>query len=341
MMKTTLGASTVALIALAGMEGKGVNALAMRQADSSLEGYLKPEVAELAQVAQTVRSTAWNTPLNVTFKNESGQSVQLFWHDYSGNLVSYGTIAAGGSMNMNTYATHPWSVQGTGNLAIDGDAIFVPEAGDNKRTLVIGQAWTELEGMCKDSMDRQYDDFRKPGAAYDSIAQCQADCAATEGCVAINLSETNNGGECILRMSDGYKVNLPEYYQFWQYAGVGPVDHAQRHGDYKCMLNPAYDFSANVLEGMCKDSNNNQYDDFRKQGAAYDSIGQCQMDCAITPGCVAANISETNNGGECILRISDGESVSLAGYYQFWNYAGKGAVASADKHGDYMCYVNP
>jgi len=51
--------------------------------------------------------------------------------------VSYGTIAAGGMMNMWTYATHPWSATGAGNLSVDGDAVFVPEAGDHKRTIVI------------------------------------------------------------------------------------------------------------------------------------------------------------------------------------------------------------
>ena len=155
MMKTTLGASVAALIAFAGMEGTGANALALRQNDGSGDEYLKPEPAGLAQAAQeSIRSTAWGTRVYVTFQNDSGAAVELFWHDYSGNLVSYGTIAAGAGMNMYTYATHPWSVTGSGDLTVDGEAIFVPEAGDDQRTIVIAQEWTALDGMCRDSLDR-------------------------------------------------------------------------------------------------------------------------------------------------------------------------------------------
>jgi len=68
--------------------------------------------------------------------------------------VSFGTIAAGGTKNMWTYAAHPSSATGAGNLSVDGDAVFVLEAGDHERTIVIAQEWTALDGMCKDSMDR-------------------------------------------------------------------------------------------------------------------------------------------------------------------------------------------
>lgn len=33
--------------------------------------------------------------INITFDNESGQDVELFWHNYNGDEVSYGVIAAG------------------------------------------------------------------------------------------------------------------------------------------------------------------------------------------------------------------------------------------------------
>jgi len=116
-----------------------------------------------------------------------------------------------------------------------------------------------------------------------------------------------------LRMTEGQTVSLDGYFQFWDYAGVGPVDHAQQHGDWKCYINPAHEWRE--LEGMCKDANDNQYDDFRKPNAAYDSKGQCQMDCAATPGCVGINLSETLQGGQCILRLSDGETCDLQDYF--------------------------
>jgi len=53
-------------------------------------------------------------------------------------LVSYGNIAAGGTMFMNTYATHPWSaVGGSGDFTVDTEAVFVPEAADAGRMIYI------------------------------------------------------------------------------------------------------------------------------------------------------------------------------------------------------------
>ena len=63
--------------------------------------------------------------------------MELFWHDYNGIKVSYGTIAAYQTKNMNTYATHPWSADGEGRITVDNAKIFVPEAADNGRTILI------------------------------------------------------------------------------------------------------------------------------------------------------------------------------------------------------------
>lgn len=209
MMKTTLGATAAALIAFSSMESSAVNAVTLRQAE-----LLKPEPAGLAQTQdpEDYRSIEATNKIFVTFQNDSSEAIELFWHNYSGDLVSYGTIAAGAELNMYTYVTHPWSATGSGNITVDGDAVFIPEAGDDKRTIVISREWTALDGMCKDSMDRQYDDFRKPGGAYESREQCQADCAQTAGCMAYNLSPTENGtGQCILRMTEGETVTLSGY----------------------------------------------------------------------------------------------------------------------------------
>ena len=32
------------------------------------------------------KSTAWSTPLHLKFKNRTDEWVELFWHDYQGNL---------------------------------------------------------------------------------------------------------------------------------------------------------------------------------------------------------------------------------------------------------------
>merc|ERR1711881_631168 len=81
--------------------------------------------------------------INLTFDNESGQDVELFWHNYNGDEVSYGVIAAGQTRIQGTYATHPWTVVGlsdiTAELVLDGKDIFVPTTQDNNRTIYIGE----------------------------------------------------------------------------------------------------------------------------------------------------------------------------------------------------------
>ena len=43
-------------------------------------------------------------------------------------------------MAMTTYATHPWSAQtASGKVEIDGEAVFVPAASDNGRTIYIAE----------------------------------------------------------------------------------------------------------------------------------------------------------------------------------------------------------
>jgi len=47
-------------------------------------------------------------------------------------------IASGETRDMNTYATHPWSVAaGNAHYTVDGHAIFTPTAADNGKTIYI------------------------------------------------------------------------------------------------------------------------------------------------------------------------------------------------------------
>ena len=92
------------------------------------------------------RSVRWDEPIVLNFYNNNQEVVELFWHDYSGNEVSYGTIAPGGWKGMNTYATHPWSAVGASGampIVLGTDAsnwrspIFVPDATHNGKTVFI------------------------------------------------------------------------------------------------------------------------------------------------------------------------------------------------------------
>jgi len=101
-----------------------------------------PDVADSNRVIEigetTVKSTAWNQPIYLEFFNGTGEDVHLFWHDYSGYKQYYGMIASGETRDMNTYATHPWSVAaGNAHYTVDGRAIFTPTAADNGKTIYI------------------------------------------------------------------------------------------------------------------------------------------------------------------------------------------------------------
>jgi hypothetical protein len=47
---------------------------------------------ELAQTEQEYRSTEWSDFVNLVFRNNSDETVQMYWFDYSGNTRPYGRI---------------------------------------------------------------------------------------------------------------------------------------------------------------------------------------------------------------------------------------------------------
>jgi hypothetical protein len=50
-----------------------------------------------------------NTPSEITFDNQSGEDVSIYWLDYEGNRVLYNeNLAAGMSYTQPTWITHPW-----------------------------------------------------------------------------------------------------------------------------------------------------------------------------------------------------------------------------------------
>lgn len=62
------------------------------------EGVYVPVAADSGRtiVIEEFESKTWSSGLiNLTFDNESGQDVELFWHNYNGDKVSYGTIGNG------------------------------------------------------------------------------------------------------------------------------------------------------------------------------------------------------------------------------------------------------
>lgn len=169
-------------------------------------GYDRAMPMVAAQTEQEYKSTAWNEPLRVTFENASHDQIELFWHDYSGNLVSYGQMGPGQTMLMYTYATHPWSATGNGDFNVDGDAVWVPVIGDNDRTIQIHKDHSDF------TCDRTVN-WMNNGPAYSQIS-------LTDGCGMHN-------GICDMNpvyAADGHTNNNEEAIAYCQEKCVERID---------------------------------------------------------------------------------------------------------------------
>ena len=62
------------------------------------------------------RSIDGTTPSQITFVNESGTEVDIYWLDYEGARVHYATLPDGAGYSQPTWLTHPWvAVDKAGN----------------------------------------------------------------------------------------------------------------------------------------------------------------------------------------------------------------------------------
>lgn len=58
-----------------------------------------------------MRSLKGDQSTNITFINTRSNPIHLYWRNYDGARVSYGTVAAnGGRKDQQTFVTHPWVI---------------------------------------------------------------------------------------------------------------------------------------------------------------------------------------------------------------------------------------
>jgi von Hippel-Lindau disease tumor suppressor protein len=77
--------------------------------------------------AATLRSLDAKERSSVIFRNETGQTLHLFWMDYDGKREPYGDLPPHASRGQNTFSTHPWlCADAAGNPV----ALFNAEPGD-------------------------------------------------------------------------------------------------------------------------------------------------------------------------------------------------------------------
>jgi serine/threonine protein kinase len=83
---------------------------------------------------KSLQSLAGDQPTSISFTNHAGEPLRLYWLNYSGDRVSYGTLAPGTTFDTSTYVTHPWLVADTSDKC---RAIYMPAT--EPRHVVVGR----------------------------------------------------------------------------------------------------------------------------------------------------------------------------------------------------------
>ena len=79
-----------------------------------------------------LQSRSSSTKLTTTIYNNRDEVITLYWVNYSGAAVNYGTIQTNRGLILSTYGTHPWLVADAYENAI---AAFIPYTSDLKITV--------------------------------------------------------------------------------------------------------------------------------------------------------------------------------------------------------------
>lgn len=86
----------------------------------------------------------------VKFINRTQQIVDLFWLDYTGTRVKYGTLQPGGQYAVDTFVTHPWIFRDaeTGYpLRADGQEVFYPQPWNPEHSSRCEEIFISLSGI--------------------------------------------------------------------------------------------------------------------------------------------------------------------------------------------------
>lgn len=103
------------------------------KARKEVQGGSTPPVEKSREnLEKGTRSLHANLATEVTFDNKSGQTVKIYWLDYSGNRKLYQVLENGQIYTQKTFVTHPWLITGEDDR---GWQVFFPDS--RPRTVVI------------------------------------------------------------------------------------------------------------------------------------------------------------------------------------------------------------
>lgn len=77
-----------------------------------------------------IKSDRSELPAFVIFENTTQRQVDVYWVDYTSQLVRYRTLIPGDKLIINTFKTHPWVFldKSSGErMCVDNDEVFWPQ----------------------------------------------------------------------------------------------------------------------------------------------------------------------------------------------------------------------
>ena len=107
-----------------------------------------------------------NIPTEVRFENQTGQTIKIYWLDYSGNRKLYKILPDKQAHIQATFVTHPWLITGEDEKVRQ---IIFPDS--LRRTVVIRSAWQEGTTKTPEDKIMYSEELAKRAEAGDAEAQ--------------------------------------------------------------------------------------------------------------------------------------------------------------------------
>jgi hypothetical protein len=82
----------------------------------------------------TLKSISSSPQITVRVINKGNEELTLYWVNYSGATISYGTVKAGNTWTVATYGTHPWLIANPRDEIV---GIFIPYTAAKDTDIII------------------------------------------------------------------------------------------------------------------------------------------------------------------------------------------------------------
>ena len=91
-------------------------------------------IAVTVPYSPCLKSISASRSVTVRFINQGSQTLAIYWVNYQGLAVFYGTLRPGGTYTVFTYGTHPWLAVNPINEVV---AVFAPYIAARNTDIII------------------------------------------------------------------------------------------------------------------------------------------------------------------------------------------------------------